>query len=48
MSQKYDQSNNVCEHFEYPPVAENIYRSSTAINRPITGEGEEGVKMNDK
>jgi hypothetical protein len=44
-SKKYDISDSSYEHFAFPKVGENIFRSRRAIKRLLTGigEGEEDV-----
>jgi len=32
----------MCENFNFPTVAENMYRSMTAINQPLTGRNRTG------
>jgi len=36
-SKKYNFSKNAHNNFEFLMVEENIYRSKTAINQPLTG-----------
>jgi hypothetical protein len=39
---KYYISKNTYEHFYFPTMGEDIYRSRTAINRPLTGRNRRG------
>jgi hypothetical protein len=38
----YGISDNANEYFDCPTVGENIYRSRTAINQPLTGRNRRG------
>jgi hypothetical protein len=40
--QKYDLSDNVYEHFDFPTVEPNIYSSSTTISWTVTGGNRRG------
>jgi hypothetical protein len=46
-----DVTDNAYQYFDFPTVRENMYRSRTAINRPLTGrnrrEREEDVYISD-